>query len=172
MLRTLQPGNYTVLVRAYDNGDGNLSGTGLVELYDLHTTNGRAANISTRGQVLPDSAMIAGYIVGSGPRKDVIVRGLGPSLATSGISNALANPTLELVDGSGNLLGSNDNWESDANAARVRDAGLAPDAAGGSGALREPESGELHGHSARGQSRERHRLGGGVRPKHGPELSA
>ncbi len=126
LLRTLLPGNYTVLVRAFDAGDGNLSGTGLVELYDLHSTNGRASNISTRGQVMPDSAMIAGYIIGSGPRKDIIVRGLGPSLAASGISSALADPTLELVDGSGNLLGSNDNWESDANAARVRAAGLAP----------------------------------------------
>jgi hypothetical protein len=28
-----------------------------------------------------------------------------------GISNALANPTLELRDGNGALLGSNDNWK-------------------------------------------------------------
>ena len=32
----------------FDNGDGKLTGTGLIELYDLHTTGGRAGNISTR----------------------------------------------------------------------------------------------------------------------------
>src|SRR5437660_11678591 len=41
----------------------------------------------------------------------ILVRGIGPSRASVGISNALANPTLELHDGNGVLLGSNDNWK-------------------------------------------------------------
>lgn len=127
LIRTLAPGNYTVLVRAYDNGDGNLTGTGLVEIYDLHTTNGRAGNISTRGQVLTgNDAMIAGFIIGPGPNKEIVVRGLGPSLATSGITNALANPTLQVINSSGNILRSNDNWQTDVNANRVQAVGLAP----------------------------------------------
>ena len=52
ILATLSPGSYTVVVRSFDNGDGQLTGTALVELYDLHTTGGRAGNISTRGPVL------------------------------------------------------------------------------------------------------------------------
>ncbi len=128
IIRTLAPGNYTVVVSAFDNGDGNLTGTGLVELYDLHpsATSGRAANISTRGQVLASDPMIAGYIAGAGQSKEVVVRGLGPSLTSAGISNPLSDPTLELYDASGNLIRSNDNWQSDPNAARVQSAGLAP----------------------------------------------
>ncbi len=52
--------------------------------------------------------MIGGFIItrqkGSGT---VLIRGLGPSLPVNG---ALADPTLELVDGNGNSLASNDNW--------------------------------------------------------------
>ncbi len=127
ILRTLNPGNYTAIVKGFDNHDGDLSGTALFELYDLHTTSGRASNISTRGQVLSgDDVVIAGFIIGTGPAKEVVVRGLGPSLASSGIANPLPNPVIELRDSAGNLLRSNDNWQSDPNAARVQQVGLAP----------------------------------------------
>ena len=127
MIRTLAPGNYTVIVHAYDNGDGRLTGTALVELYDLHKTSGRAGNLSTRGQILTgNDVMIAGYIVGGGQSKEVVLRGLGPSLARAGVANALTDPTLELVDSSGNTVASNDNWQTDASAAAVQSFGLAP----------------------------------------------
>ena len=127
ILRTLTPGNYTVLVRAFDNGNSNLTGTGLVEIFDLHTTNGRAGNISTRGQVLADNdIMIAGFIVGGSQSKETVVRGLGPSLASAGIRNALADPTIELVDRFGTLLASNDNWATGPGAGRITAVGLAP----------------------------------------------
>jgi len=54
--------------------------------------------------------MIAGVIVQTSSEK-VIVRALGPTLASFGITNPLANPTLELHDANGGLLGSNDNWK-------------------------------------------------------------
>jgi hypothetical protein len=41
----------------------------------------------------------------------VIVRALGPSLTSFGIAGALGDPTLELRDGSGTLINSNDNWK-------------------------------------------------------------
>ena len=114
-------------MKAYDNGDGKTSGTGLFELYDLHTGSGRASNISTRGQILNgDGVMIAGFIIGGGAAKEVVIRGLGPSLASAGISNPLANPTIELHSSSGALLLSNDNWQSDVNAGRVQGLSLAP----------------------------------------------
>lgn len=40
----------------------------------------------------------------------MIVRGLGPSLATSGFSGVLKDPMLEVYDSSGALIASNDNW--------------------------------------------------------------
>ncbi|MEO5721415.1 MAG: matrixin family metalloprotease [Chthoniobacterales bacterium] len=126
LLQTLAPGSYTVIVHPYDDGTPNLSGTALVELYDLHTTNGRAGNIATRGQVLADDPMIAGYIIGGSQSKEVIVRGLGPSLSSAGIANALADPMLEVFNSSGTRVASNDNWQTDANAGRVQTVGLAP----------------------------------------------
>jgi hypothetical protein len=39
------------------------------------------------------------------------VRAIGPELTQYGVPNALANPTLELHDGMGTLIASNDNWQ-------------------------------------------------------------
>ena len=127
ILATLNPGNYTVVVRAFDNHDGNLTGVGLVELYDLHTTGGRAGNIATRGQVLTgDNILIGGFIVGGNQGKRVVVRGIGPSLAASGIAGPLADPTLELRDAAGNLIQSNNDWADGPDAATIQAEGLAP----------------------------------------------
>jgi len=41
----------------------------------------------------------------------VIVRALGPSLSGAGVAGVLADPTLELHDGSGTTLATNDNWK-------------------------------------------------------------
>ena len=127
ILTTLNPGSYTVVVRSFDNGDGNLTGTALVELYDLHVTGGRAGNISTRGQVQGgDQVLIGGFIVGGTQPKTVVVRALGPSLTAAGITHPLSDPTVELRDASGSLLASNDNWQSDPQAAQIQTEGLAP----------------------------------------------
>ena len=74
------------------------------------TTPGSAANISTRLPVgTGDNILITGFIVTgpTGSTKRVLVRGIGPSTMVAG---ALADPTLELRDGTTALLASNDNW--------------------------------------------------------------
>lgn len=66
------------------------------------------ANISTRLRVeTGDNALIGGFIVTGTQPKRVIVRAIGPSLSLAG---KLANPTLELRDGAGTLIRSNDDW--------------------------------------------------------------
>ncbi len=58
-----------------------------------------------------DNLMIGGFIVtGEGPRT-VAVRGLGRSLAQAGLHGTLADPVLELRDGSGGLIARNDSWQ-------------------------------------------------------------
>jgi hypothetical protein len=99
---------YTAIVR----GVNNTTGIGLVEAYDLdRTVDSKLANISTRGLVQTgDNVLIAGtLILGQGSQR-VIVRAIGPSLSVTG---KLADPTLELRDGNGGLVRSNDNWRSD-----------------------------------------------------------
>jgi hypothetical protein len=100
--------NYTAIVRGVNDG----TGIGVVEAYDLNrAVNSKLANISTRGLVQTgDNVLIGGLIVlGQNPLR-VIVRAIGPSLPVAG---ALADPTLELRDGNGGLIDSNDNWRSD-----------------------------------------------------------
>jgi glucose/arabinose dehydrogenase len=123
---TLQPGTYTAIIRGQSNG----TGVGLVEVYDVdRATASRLGNISGRASVQTGSnALFAGFIVGNNiGAANVVVRGLGPSLAQSGIINPLLDPTLELHDNNGALLIGNDNWQDDASqAARISSAGLAP----------------------------------------------
>lgn len=112
IVATLAPGAYTAVLSGKNNG----SGVGVVEVYDLdQTANSKLANISTRGFVdLGSNVMIGGLIVSGGAgggNARVIVRALGPSLATLGVPGALSDPNLELHDASGTTIASNDNWK-------------------------------------------------------------
>lgn len=80
------------------------------------------ANIATRLKVeAGDNGAIGGFIIKgtAGTTKNVLIRGLGPSLAQYGVTGVLANPYLELHDGSGALIVANDDWQSAANASQI-----------------------------------------------------
>ena len=121
IVATLAPGNYTAVVR----GNGDSTGIGLVEVYDLaQATASTLANISSRGRVeTGEDVMIGGFIVGGGAR--VVVRAIGPSLAGAGVSDALQDPTLQLVDANGTEIRANDNWRTDQQA-EIEAIGLQP----------------------------------------------
>jgi plastocyanin len=69
-------------------------------------------NISTRSFVqTDDNVMIGGFIVQGTQPKMVIIRAIGPELTQFGVPNVLANPTLELHNGAGAVIASNDNWQ-------------------------------------------------------------
>ena len=71
----------------------------------------RLTNISTRAFVeTGDKVVIGGFIVQGSGAKKVIIRALGPELTQYGITEALRNPTLELYNGNGDLIASNNNW--------------------------------------------------------------
>jgi hypothetical protein len=111
ILVTLAPGSYTAVVSGFEGGQGN----GLIEAYEMDSNSTRLVNISTRGRVgTADEPMIGGLIMQGGVTKKVIIRALGPSLAagSSPVAGVLADPILELRDGSGNLLAVNDDWGS------------------------------------------------------------
>ena len=122
---TLSPGNYTAILR----GNGTGVGIGLIEVYDLNPSASKLSNLSTRALVRTGSdVVIAGFILGNNGGNDrIVVRGLGPSLSGFGISNPLPDPMLELRDGNGNVLKSNNDWPDDPlQAAELFAAGLAP----------------------------------------------
>ncbi|HMG04337.1 MAG TPA: hypothetical protein VK581_02675, partial [Chthoniobacterales bacterium] len=99
---------YTAIVRGLNDG----TGVGVIEVYDLdRAANSKLANIATRGLVgTGDNVLFAGTIVLGQTSEKVIVRALGPSLNVPG---KLMDPTLELRDANGALVGANDNWRSD-----------------------------------------------------------
>jgi len=87
----------------------------------------KALNISTRQFVdTGERVSIAGFTITGDVTKKVMIRGLGPSLSASGVPEALADPTLTLFDGSGNVEQTNDEWKSSPDAAEIMSSGLAP----------------------------------------------
>jgi hypothetical protein len=124
ILVTLNPGAYTAIVR----GTNNTTGVALVETYDLGTaTDSQLANTSTRSSVgTQDNVLIGGFITTGSSDSNIVVRAIGPSLASFGVAKALSDPVISVYDQDGNLLTSNDNWKDDPKSALVTQAGLAP----------------------------------------------
>lgn len=82
------------------------------------------ANISTRLKVeAGDNALIGGFIVTGTGTKRIVVRAVGPSIPLAG---TLGNPHLELYNGAGQLIASNDNWQDAPNKQEIVDSSLAP----------------------------------------------
>jgi hypothetical protein len=123
MVVTLNPGAYTGVVA----GANNTTGIAIVEVYDLDAAYASTlANISTRGFVQAgDNVMIGGFIyVGGAGQTNVVLRAIGPSLGALGITNPLADPTLELHDGNGATVATNDDWKSSSDAATIQRLGF------------------------------------------------
>ena len=123
IIRTL-PANsagYTAILRGTNNG----TGIGVVEAFDLdRNVDSKLANISTRGLVQTgDNLLIAGTIVLGLQTQRVLICALGPSLQVAG---NLADPTLELHDGNGVVIETNDNWVDSPNKQAIMDTGAAP----------------------------------------------
>ncbi len=126
IVKRLPAGNYTAIIR---NADGS-PGIGLVELYDLSATEpGELGNLSVRADIrTDDNVLIDGLILRGGSTKRVLFRALGPSVKVNGVPvpGSMQDPMLELHDGNGTLLQTNDNWPDAPNALEIQMTGLAP----------------------------------------------
>ena len=125
ILISLSPGAYT----AFLQGKAMSTGIGLAEVYDVDpSANAQPTNLSARAFVgTGNDVLIGGTIIGGDPAsmQGVLVRALGPSLASFGIATPLANPTLSLRDANGNIIASNDDWK-DSQQADIAATGKAP----------------------------------------------
>jgi hypothetical protein len=124
IVATLPPAAYTVILK----GALGTSGVGLIEVYDNNqAVDSELANISTRGFVQTGTeVMIGGFVLGGSNATNIAVRALGPSLTSAGLSNVMADPTLELHNANGTIMVSNDNWLDDpVSAANLTAHGLA-----------------------------------------------
>jgi hypothetical protein len=116
------PGTYTFMLSADDGVHAVAYDAVVVRV----TGNNALANLSTRLSVgTANNVAIAGFIITGNSAKQVVVRSLGPSLATVGVQGVLSDPVLELFDSSGSPLGSNNDWR-DTQAQALSDVNLAP----------------------------------------------
>jgi hypothetical protein len=122
IIATLNPGSYTVVLRGNQGGTGR----GVNDLHDLSSSTASSVTaIGTRAHILTGADILASGFV-TQQSGNVLLRVLGPSLNQAGVANALANPTLELRDGNGMLLISNDDWVNSTQQAEIAASGLAP----------------------------------------------
>ena len=91
-------------------------------------TNGTLYAVSTRAFVgtSAEQQLIGAFIISGTSTKRMLLRGNGPALAASGVSNFLPDPKLtlyKLVNGSFQVIFENNNWSTNANAAAIATAG-------------------------------------------------
>lgn len=116
LVATLSPGAYTAQV----SGVGNTSGVAILEIYDV-SGSARLLNLSTRALVGTGAqTFFSGLSVapGGGARR-VLIRAAGPGLTALGVTNAISDPAVAVLDTAARQVagGSNDNWETSGAAA-------------------------------------------------------
>jgi hypothetical protein len=107
LLVTLNPGEYTAIVR----GKNDTTGIALVEAYAVDAATGTSEfiNLSTRSVVKKDAEVqIAGFVLQGDASLEVLIRALGPTLRNYGLTNTLTDPTIELYQGDKLLLTNDD----------------------------------------------------------------
>ena len=116
LLASLPGGVYTAHLAAQSG-----TGVALLEAYDADpgTPTTRLASLSVRDQVgTGDNILIAGFAITGNISRTVLIRGIGPTLARYGVSGLLANPQLQVFQGS-TLLAQNDDWGGDTTLAAI-----------------------------------------------------
>jgi hypothetical protein len=107
LLQTLPPGAYTAQVTA-----GRQSGTVLTEVYPLTSDwqpGGRMSSLAARVAINGRAGdLVLGFTVRGSTPLPVLIRAVGPSLQSHGVTGAVRNPQLVLYRGDEQLLTSDD----------------------------------------------------------------
>jgi hypothetical protein len=86
----------------------------------------RVANISSRARITSGAGLaIAGFVINGNEAKPVLIRAVGPTLASFGLSSALSAPVLDLFNGAGTKIATNTGVASAPNGAAIAAAGTA-----------------------------------------------
>jgi Fibronectin type III domain len=111
----LEPGlTYTFAVTAYNTSGAESAYSSSVS-YTLGSSKiippAVLDNISSRTFVgMGENVLIGGFIIDGVIEKKVALRAIGPSLAAFGVTGAISDPVLQVLDSKGSVVASNDNW--------------------------------------------------------------
>ncbi len=129
LVRTLAPGAYTVQISASTTSTSTpelpadaaaASGLALAEIYEADTLPTRLVNLSSRLLVGEGASVaIPGVVIAGTVPRQLLIRAIGPALATFGVTGFLADPTLTLTTADGTVIATNDNWSTNPNAAAL-----------------------------------------------------
>lgn len=108
LLLTLASGKtYTVEV----SGVNGASGTALAEIYEVSAQGTRLSNISCQGYVdNAGHALTDGLTIGGSGVEQVLIRGVGPTLAAFGETTEVVDPTMKVFTQSGTVISTSDDW--------------------------------------------------------------
>jgi sugar lactone lactonase YvrE len=111
-------GPYTVMVT---DSNGSTTSNAATLHVNTGTSGARLINISTRAVVgTGGNIMIAGFVIGGSGTETLLIRGDGPSLTALGVSGALAQPSLSVIqEPAGNTIASNTGWGTNPNPAQI-----------------------------------------------------
>jgi cyclophilin family peptidyl-prolyl cis-trans isomerase len=109
IVASLAPGGYTAQVSGAANGTGN----GMIEVYDAAIADSavRFINLAARTQVDAGQILFAGFNVGPGAAKSLLIRAVGPGLTPLGVPDTMADPKVEVFNSAGVRIMQNDNWD-------------------------------------------------------------
>jgi outer membrane protein assembly factor BamB len=86
---------------------------------EVPQTTGRLINLSVRTfSGVNENTLIVGFVVGGSGARSLLLRGVGPTLSSFGVSGVLGNPQLTAFTGS-TVMAVNDDWGTAANAGSV-----------------------------------------------------
>jgi hypothetical protein len=117
LLMILDPGVYTFIAKGKNNSSGIL----LLEVYDADSGESLFVNIASRAQCTTGNGVsIGGFVISGNVAKQVLMRAVGPTLTSQGLSTTevLPDPTIELHQGAATIA-TNDNWADNANTAQI-----------------------------------------------------
>jgi hypothetical protein len=109
LLQSLTSGAYTAVV----TGANGATGAAMLEIYDTDTSDtvSRLLNISVRGMVSTGTSNITGgFVITGNSTETVLIRVVGPTLSSYGISSVLSQPSLTLYNAAGIAIASNTVW--------------------------------------------------------------
>jgi len=116
LLTGLPPGAYTAEVA----GLNGTTGVGLAEVYEVQAGDPELITISTRAFVSGGSAVeIGGIVVHGSQSVTALLRAVGPTLSQFGVTGALAQPTLSIVNAAGTTVATNIGWSTNSNASQI-----------------------------------------------------